>query len=286
MEPQASQRDLRRRIQKLTRDARKSMQTAESTEERIARFNHFFFEQAGFRPLTGEESQSSLLLNHVLQDRRGNCVGLTQAYLAIAERLKLPVVAAATPTHLFIRWRANGERVNVELLETGTQRSDSEYRERYRIREANPDDPLFLRDLGSREVAARVHNNLGVVQSRAGRLDQAGVEYARALELDPRFPAPLYNRGLDHLTSGRAREALEDLEAALALYPSDAWALNNHGLARLRLGERERALESFRKALAIDPDFETAKANLRLVEPGNPPGEDASSFGTTTGPRP
>ncbi len=264
-DPEAGARRMRGALRRLEADARRALESAAGPDEKRARFGRFFFEEAGFDGEADLAQPDGLLLHRVLERRRGTCVGLAQVYLILAERLGLPVRAAATPAHLFARWTEGDGRVNVELLEKGRSYSDDEYRSRQPLREPDPGRPAFLRDLGPEEVAARLYNNRGVMRSRAGRLAEAEADYARALELDPRFSAPHYNRGLDRLGSGRPREALADLEAALAIHPADAWALNNRGLARLALGERTAAESDFLQALAIDSSLAAARDNLQRV---------------------
>jgi regulator of sirC expression with transglutaminase-like and TPR domain len=201
----------------------------------------------------------------VLERRTGTCAGLAQAYLVLTERLGLPVVAVATPNHIFVRWLDGSKYVNVELLEAGKQVSDEEYRQRSRISEADPSNPVFLRNLGPMELLARVYNNLGVIRSRAGDLEGGFKDYGKAIHLDPRFPAPYYNRGLDHLNAGRASDALPDLDTALMLYPADARALNNRGLARMRLGRWVAAIEDFEKGMALDPALPACRKNLDIA---------------------
>lgn len=260
-----SQRKIRRELNRLTRAAKRALAGAGSAREKRERLNRLFFVDAGFKPASDQASAEGLLLHHVLRSREGTCVGLALVYIILAERLGLPVVAAATPTHLVARWVEGEISINTELLESGAEHPDSEYRSRHRIREPDPAHPVFLRNLGSLEVMARVHNNLGVIRSRAGSLEAAAGHYARALELDPLFPAPHYNRGLDRLNTGDPAEALADFEAALAIYPADTWALNNRGLALLQLGRIQDAIADFERALTFDPELAPAKKNLGIA---------------------
>ena len=43
-------------------------------------------------------------LHKVLSERAGNCIGLTSLYVALGERLGLPLVAMGLPRHVFLRW--------------------------------------------------------------------------------------------------------------------------------------------------------------------------------------
>ncbi len=274
-DPEASARKIRRELNRLEKKAKRRIREAGDVRERRELFDRFFFTEAGFRGSAiadsqhpeggGSEDGSGLLLHEVLETRSGTCVGLAQVYLILADRLSLPVVGAATPAHLFVRWLNGGERINTELLEQGAEYPDADYRTRYRIREADPSNPVFLRDLGTPEVTARIYNNRGVLRSQVGHFEAAASDYARAIDLDVRFPAPYYNRGLDELNSEQLGEALSSFDAALALHPNDAWALNNRGLAHLKLGQLEQAEEGFKSAVAIEPGLAAARTNLSLV---------------------
>jgi len=285
-------------MNRLEHDAKEALGQASTLQERRERFNRFFFSEAGFKPDGTQNSVDGLLLHDVLRRRQGTCVGLAQVYFILAERLDLPVVAASTPTHLFARWVDGDSRINTELLEEGAEHPDPYYQAQHRIHEPDPLRPVFLRNLTSREVAARIYNNLGVIRSRSGFLEAGAAYYARSIELDRRFPAPHYNRGVDELNAGRPKEALASFDAALSIYPADPWALNNRGLAKLRLGKRDEALEDFRGALRIEPEFPAAKKNLELVAraaTNSTPGRDAAPIqpappgaaqGEPAGPRP
>jgi regulator of sirC expression with transglutaminase-like and TPR domain len=296
-DPDLRARRIRREIRRLVQQANEALRGAATQTEKRERFNHFFFTDAGFGPAGLEDSAEPLLIHKVLQTRRGNCVGLAQAYLIIAQRLELPVVGVATPTHLLVRWVEGTELVNTELLEGGLQRSDVEYRRQHAIRETDPSTPIFLRDLGADEVAARIFNNRGVLRSRMGALEDAEADYRRAIELDPRFPAPRYNQALDLLNTGRAADALPYLEAALALHPADPWALNNRALVRMKLGRLQEALLDLQQALTIQPELPAARRNLELARAalarqklisGTATQEEAATGGSgePTGPQP
>ena len=296
-DPGAEARRIRAVLKRLSRQAAEATAGASSLQERRERFDRFFFRTAGFGGEADASTREGLLLHRVLERRRGTCVGLAQAYLALAERLGLPVVAVATPNHIFVRWLEEGRHVNVELLEAGKQIADEEYRQRNRIREADPSNPIFMRNLNTTELLARVYNNLGVIRSRSGDIDGGISNYGEAIRLDPRFPAPHYNRGLDHLNAGRVQNALSDLDAALTLHPADAWALNNRGLARLRIGKWEAAIEDLEKALAVDPTLPAGRKNLEIARlllrdsklPANSPrqeGRQEGAGGELAEPRP
>ncbi|MDD5762253.1 MAG: transglutaminase family protein, partial [bacterium] len=60
----------------------------------------------------------------VLARRKGNCLGLSLLYLALAARLGVPFRGVYVPSHCFVRYEGNGVRVNVEFAEGGAPWED------------------------------------------------------------------------------------------------------------------------------------------------------------------
>ncbi|HHH36562.1 MAG TPA: tetratricopeptide repeat protein [Gammaproteobacteria bacterium] len=96
---------------------------------------------------------------------------------------------------------------------------------------------------------------LGLINSRLGDYPASAACYDHLLEIAPRDPMALYNRGKLHGQEGRWREAAGCLRAAVQQRPdfSEAWAgLGNMLYNLLELQEAETA---FRHALAAQPAF-------------------------------
>src|SRR5690349_9949493 len=86
------------------------------------------------------------------------------------------------------------------------------------------------------------HNNRGLFEHIAGRLEEAAREYLEAIELEPTNAAALSNYGFLLAQQGSHREALGWYERALAAHPDYALAYNNLGNARLALGDIDGAI--------------------------------------------
>jgi tetratricopeptide (TPR) repeat protein len=125
---------------------------------------------------------------------------------------------------------------------------------------------------------ARAWNNLGVVEARRGKRDQARIAYRRAISADPEFPSPRLNLGALLLEAGELDAALEQLEAAGRLDPSAANVQYELGLARLRHGNRKGAVRALERAISLRGGFPAAQALLDQLEQGTastrPPGEE------------
>ena len=228
----------------------------------ISALNHLIFVDLGIRASRDLEDPCNLLPTAILERKQAYCVGTVALYLALAERLKLPVFAVATPTHVFLRYDDGATRINIETQEGGANVPDERYLQEMKIPARSIRKGTFLRNLTADEFLAQVHNNLGVIYSKRLEYESAAREYERALSLDPRLPAALYNYGSDLLHQGEHRRAARLFSRVLRLYPTDVWALNNRGLAYCELGKVRRARKDFARALALDPSFSLAARNL------------------------
>jgi Flp pilus assembly protein TadD len=75
---------------------------------------------------------------------------------------------------------------------------------------------LYSDEVAKSPNKARPHNNLGDALKKAGRYEEAGPYFERALELQPVYPDALNNLATIYGSSGRREEALQLLAQALA----------------------------------------------------------------------
>ena len=115
-----------------------------------------------------------------------------------------------------------------------------------------PDDPVAL-------------EYLGVIATRAGRLEEAEDLLAQALRLRPAAPEFHNNFGLLHQVRGEFGPAASAYRKALAIDPGYAPASNNLGLALQETGAIGEAIDCFRAAIARQPDFAEAHWNISLA---------------------
>jgi tetratricopeptide (TPR) repeat protein len=114
---------------------------------------------------------------------------------------------------------------------------------------------------------ADVHHLLGVSLSLLGQRDRALVEFARALELNPRYLEALIHQGLVLYDLGREAEAEESFRRASASVappsgglpaPVAARLANHHAElaeAYAEAGALDRAVEQYERALELGPTF-------------------------------
>ncbi len=70
-------------------------------------------------------------------------------------------------------------------------------------------------------VAAKVHNNIGLILAMQGKDAEAVREYLISMEFDPTYSDPYYNLGLLYLEKGRSRDAANLFAETVRLNPED-----------------------------------------------------------------
>jgi tetratricopeptide (TPR) repeat protein len=112
---------------------------------------------------------------------------------------------------------------------------------------------------------ADVHNNLGNVFLRQGRMDEAVAQFQKALAINPKDANTHYNLGNAFRQQGGVNEAIAHFQMALAIKPQFAEAHYNLGNAFLQQGHVDEAITHFQKALTIKPDYVEAQNNMAWV---------------------
>lgn len=114
-------------------------------------------------------------------------------------------------------------------------------------------------------TSAEAHYNLGSAWARIGRLDDAIVQFERALTLKGDLVGAHNNLANALVAQGRPDQALAHFERAIALDPKLIQAHANLGTVLLSLGRLEPAAAALERALALAPDFADAHTNLGNV---------------------
>ena len=106
------------------------------------------------------------------------------------------------------------------------------------------------------------HNNLGLSEQVAGRLDEARAQYEQALQLHPDYTDALNNFGNVLVATGHAAEAVAPFEHALALNPNDANVHYNLGTALLLTGRTAEAEKQYEETVRLRPTLAEAHYSL------------------------
>jgi Flp pilus assembly protein TadD len=123
---------------------------------------------------------------------------------------------------------------------------------------------IALKDDGS--VPPRdLYREIGVVQFRLQRFDDAIASWQTGLQRAPNDPSLLNNLSIVLMQKGRYDEAAAAAQAALAVDPYMPQALNTMGQVSLLKKNYEKAVEFFLKAIEQEPDVPPRYWNAALA---------------------
>jgi len=108
-------------------------------------------------------------------------------------------------------------------------------------------------------------NNLGLLATREGHIDEAIGRFQQALQASPDYWIALENLGNAYRLQKRWDEARKTLERALAARPQDAEANYNLAMVFAQTGDTERASQYLQKALQLRPTYPEALNNLGVL---------------------
>jgi tetratricopeptide (TPR) repeat protein len=110
------------------------------------------------------------------------------------------------------------------------------------------------------------HYNLGFLLARVGRLQEAAVEYQRALYREPENVEARSNLATVLVRQGKLDGAARQLGRALEIDPDNASAHTNLGVVLAQQGRFEPAAREFKEAVRLDPGQAQARAALQTLE--------------------
>jgi tetratricopeptide (TPR) repeat protein len=178
--------------------------------------NAVVFGELGFEREIESTASRFFQLSSVLGDRRGSCLGLGALYLAIGERIGVPLDGILLPGHFFVRTRGPAGR-NVELLRRGEAMPDEWYRKKYgpwpETRSA------YFRPVTVAELGAIHWYNRGNELRAAGNLGAAEQAFARAAQEFPGFAEAHASLGAAKQQRGAFAEAEASYRAAARAWP-------------------------------------------------------------------
>ncbi|HRI04030.1 MAG TPA: tetratricopeptide repeat protein [Pyrinomonadaceae bacterium] len=104
------------------------------------------------------------------------------------------------------------------------------------------------------EFAADGYNNRGICYRASKRPDLAYTDYTKAIELNPKSPIFLFNRGNASVDLKKYDQAIADYDRAIILDPKYAPAYAGRGNALAEQSKPDEAIKAFSKAIEVDPN--------------------------------
>jgi tetratricopeptide (TPR) repeat protein len=242
------------------------------------------------------DAGATFTASEALAARRGNCVAITNLFIAMARSRGIRVKAGFITPHSVGEKRGDLVYVTAHVVAVFFNFHEYVVFDFYRVRE----DPnikirvledlelgaLYLNnraveDLGRGDYAhaesefeavvrlapefAAAHGNLGVVKRRLGDVPGALDAYRRALALEPRNPAILGNLSALYTALGRDREARAALDLA-DLSLATAYTILARGDLEAADGRPDDALRYYRRAARLGPHLPEPQIAIARLE--------------------
>lgn len=104
---------------------------SDTPEQKIEAINQFIFDEMGFRfpphSVYAKDIDLYTYLPSVIDSRKGVCLGVSILYLALSQRLNLPLEAITPPGHIYVRYRSPTNTINIETTARGVHLDSCEY---------------------------------------------------------------------------------------------------------------------------------------------------------------
>ncbi|MBL7189531.1 MAG: tetratricopeptide repeat protein [Phycisphaerae bacterium] len=226
--------------------------------------NDYLFNELRFKSIAEANDPNSLFLHTVMDEKRGYCLSLSVLYLAIAERIGLPLYGVVVPGHFFVRYDDGRMRFNIETTSNGGTASDEHYINKFNVPPGG-NDSIYMKNLNKIQTLGCFFNNLGNSYSDVGNMDAALMAFEQAVEINPTLSESRANLGNIYLKKDLVREAIDEYLTALQINPNDAKTHNNLGNAYTQRDSLVLAIDEYQRAIALDPSFADAHKNLAIV---------------------
>ena len=183
-------------------------------------------------------------------ENKFDCDDISFIYLAVGEKLNLPLYGVSAPQHLFIRYDKNGKHNSLNLEDSINNedfnwettsakiRSDEYYKEWLNISEHSIEKRFVLKNLTKLELIAQAYYNKGYSFSKKGEYDFAIQEYDNAIELDQNDAEFYYHKGNSLYETGEYEQAIQNYDMAIKLNPNDADFYHNKQIVEKRLKQK------------------------------------------------
>lgn len=106
---------------------------------------------------------------------------------------------------------------------------------------------------------------LGVAQQRLRQYDAAAASLAKARQLDPGNPLPIYQQGLTKALEGKWQDSVSLLTEALDLNPSLAYAYYYRGQSAAQINRKDMLIADLQRFLELAPEAPEAPIARRTI---------------------
>jgi tetratricopeptide (TPR) repeat protein len=222
--------------------------------------NDYLRDKLGFEAVKEATDPNDLFLDSVMDNKRGYCLSLSILYLALGERLGLPLYGVVVPGHFFVRYDGRGARFNIETTNGGYP-DDDYYKKEFKVPQGSGRG-IYMENLNKRQTLGCLFNNFGNVYNDIGKIDQAERALALAVKINPELAESRVNLGNIYVKKGRYDEAIDEYRRAIEINPAGPKVYHNLGNAYYEKGWLNDAIEAYEQAISLDANNVDAYMNL------------------------
>jgi len=256
LDPKLDVAACRARVDALATRVAKAAAAGPTPRAKAERISRQLFAAEGFRYELAPRT-----LDRVLDEKRGNCLGLSLLYLCAAEKLGLAFHMLSFPNHALIRYDDGTEQFNVEPSWGGPVFVDDPYmRQRF-----GPPQGIGWSVLSKPQTMTMLYADVGAILGEQKRLAESTDCFVRAVEINPNSGMAYYNWGNILAAQNQHALACEKYSRTSQLHPTFVDAYNNWGASLHKMGEREWAADKFATAAQLNPRSAMIHLNWGLV---------------------
>jgi tetratricopeptide (TPR) repeat protein len=264
-------RRYQQQLDDIAMEIRSRLKTPKPGFEAIPVINSYLFDELKFETIAKADDPYDLFLHSVMERKRGYCLSLSILYLAIGERLGLPLHGVVVPGHFFVRYDDGYVRFNIETTAKGSSASDDYYIQKFNVPKNNT---IYMTNLNKRQTLGCFFNNLGNVYGNINNVDQAIASLQWAVYINPSLAESRINLGNNYLLKNRTDDAITEYQAAVKINPDNAKAHNNLANAYQKREWFNDAINEYTAAIRLDPNIAETYLGMgvcynKLNQPGS-----------------
>jgi len=237
----------RNRLDAMASELRVALAQAENTREKLERMAEIIYGKWGFADSKTLPADVYVSFADVLDKKQWNCFGMSMLYLALGERVGLPMAMVAGRGHALVR--TEGDVLYVETTQRGNIHESTAYLADYLPYPCT--EPAEYVAVPSRTAIAVSLTQTGAALAARGNMPVAELCFRHALEYDSQYAETHAAIGFVAMTAGNAVRALESLRKAIALDPKQREAHGGLGTVLHATGDLDGAEKAFRDAVAL-----------------------------------
>lgn len=230
-----------------------------SAEEEIQIYSQRL-QAAGIRLVAQEDD---ILLNDI-HNHTMDCDTSSFTEMAVGDERHITLNPVLAPHHVFLRGTGSHGEFNIDFGHLTLNSS-------YSINADVLRRGIYLYTLNDSQMEAVFLGARGDALAKLGRYPEALAALERAIQLNPNYVGPHYNRGTVLISLQRNREGLAALDRARELDPYRSEIHYNRGIVLESLGNHVEAFYALRRATELNPRDADAFYNMGVVLRRLPP---------------